>query len=282
MSLTHKTVQLLLRSRKFPGRDYLIEKLPRWFLPKPSECKEIQTNFGFKIKVYPNTDLNIERPIYERGVYEYGMVEFIKNHLESGNTFVDVGANIGFLSMVASNVVGDSGRVISFEPVPAHCNHFEENIKLNEIHNLEIRQHALGNFEKEKDIYLHEGNKGGASLVIKSDVSASKIRVKRWDDLNIAGPIHMMKIDVEGYEWEVLKGAKKMILSEKPILIVEYSSDRNNEGNSVDMYRWILDLGIYETYRLERGKERPSKLVSIKSKTVGLPVHDNIICLPIN
>lgn len=282
MKFTHWFVQLLLGMRKFPGRDFLIEKSPKWFLKQsPDEC-EVQTRFGFKILIHPKEDPTIEQLIYERGVYELGTVSVLQQYLKPGDCFVDVGANIGFLTLVASNIVGPNGKVISFEPVTSHFKQLEENINRNNIANVDLRQHALGNQKEEKTIFLEKDNKGGASLVVDTGHKGESIKVERWDDLNINGPIHMIKIDVEGYEWEVLKGCKETILKDKPILIVEYSSDRNNSGNSIDMYRWIVDLGIYEAYRLERGKDRPSRLVPIKSKTVGLPVHDNIFCLPIN
>ena len=105
MSLIHKTIQSLLSAPKFLGRDFLIEKLPKLFI-KPATGKVVlNTNFGFKINLDPVFDKNIENVIYERGVYEQGTVSVLQDFLKQGDTFVDVGANIGWRS---PDVNGDS------------------------------------------------------------------------------------------------------------------------------------------------------------------------------
>ncbi len=77
MSFLHATVQVLLKSPKFIGRDYLIEKLPKWILRSVHEEVHVKTRFGFDILVDPSYDKNIEQIIYERGVYEQATTEFV-------------------------------------------------------------------------------------------------------------------------------------------------------------------------------------------------------------
>ena len=282
MKFLHAIVQLLLRSPKFPGRDYLIIKLPKWFLKKPKGPTIVSTRFGFNIKVDPIFDKNIENVIYERGVYEQGTVSLVQQILSPGDTFVDVGANIGFLSLVGASTVGKKGEVLAFEPVPSTYELLVENKELNGFTQLQTFAFAIGNEAGQVKIYPEDQNRGGASILnVRSEVGVN-IEVKRLDDLVLAKKIDLIKIDVEGYELEVLKGAENKIREDKPVMIIEFSLDRENSSESMDMIHWINGLEIYELYRLKDGKERKSKLVKIVSKTGGLPQHDNIICIPTN
>ena len=278
--LLHRIIQSLLKSPKFPGRDYLIENLPKWFLKPAAGEVIVKTRFKFKIQVDPSFDKNIENVIYQRGVYEQATTEYIRQTLNRGDCFVDVGANIGYLSLVAAATVGTKGAVYSFEPVSTTFKILEKNKSINDFSQLILHPFALGNNEEKKTIYTEKENRGGASISNQRSEHSEEIQVKRLDDLNIDRTIHLLKVDVEGFEWEVLKGAAEKIKKDRPTLIVEYSRDRNNEGNSDEMLRWLqLEFG-YRAYRFIKGKERASKLAPCISKTVGLPEHDNIVCIP--
>lgn len=282
MKLVHSIVQFLLRVPKFPGRDFLIERLPKWFLRKPRSEELVHTRFGFKIKVDPLFDKNIENVIYERGVYELGTVSLIQRLLKEGDVFIDVGANIGFLSMAAAATVGKKGEVLAFEPVPSTYRILAANKELNSMSQLQTFQIGVGSKSEIVSIQTEELNRGGASILNNTGGEEIEIEVKKLDELIASGPISLIKVDVEGYEFEVLKGAEELIKRDQPALIIEYSTDRENSVDSLDMFQWIKELEIYDFYKLKRGKERISSLIKIVSKTGGLPQHDNIICIPLN
>ena len=281
MSLLHATVQQLLKAPKFPGRDYLIEKLPKCFLRPAKGQVVLKTRFGFKIKLDPSFDKNIENVIYERGVYEQGTTEYIRQTLKTGDCFVDVGANIGYLALVAAAKTGKSGKVFAFEPVKSTFDILHQNKVLNEFEQLETFQFALGNKTEKLIIYPEKENRGGASIVNQRSEKGEEIEVKRLDDMQLDTKVNMLKIDVEGFEWEVLKGAERTIKKDRPILILEYSQERENLGSNTEMLNWLRQtIGGYHIYRFSKGKERKSKLMLCISKTVGFPQHDNIICVP--
>ena len=278
MSLTHKTIQYLLSAPKFPGRDFLIEKLPKWFIKKATGKVIIDTSFGFKIHLDPLFDKNIENVIYERGVYEQGTVSVLQEFLQAGDTFVDAGANIGWLSLVGAKKVGVNGKIFSFEPVPSTHEILKSNKELNQFTQIQLNQFALGNKEENLNIYPEKENRGGASILNHQSENGVEIEVKTLDSLNLKTAINVIKIDVEGFELDVLKGGIDTIKKDKPKLIIEHSIDRNNTAEQYEIYNWILDLGIYKVYKLEKGKERKSKLIEIKSENE-LPEHDNIFCI---
>jgi len=164
MSVIHTIVQKLLSSPKFLGRDFLIEKLPLWFIPKATKKNVVQTRFGFKIYIDPVFDKNIENVIYQRGVYELGTVSFLQSFLNKGGVFVDVGANIGFLSLVASAKVGSLGKIYAYEPVPTTYEILKLNKELNQFTQLKLNQFALGDKEEDVTIFNELENRGGHQL----------------------------------------------------------------------------------------------------------------------
>lgn len=278
MSIIHQIIQSLLKAPKFIGRDFLIEQLPKWFI-KPAKGKVIlKTKFGFQIELDPAFDKNIENVIYNRGVYEQGTVSVLLDFLKQGDTFVDAGANIGFLSLVAGAKIGKAGAVHAFEPFPSTFQILQKNKDINKYVQMNLYPFALGNETATQTIYNENENRGGASLVNHVSDKGIKIDVKKLDDVLPEKTVNVIKIDVEGYEFEVLKGAEKTIKKDRPKLIIEYSVDRNNTIASVEMFQWLQNLGFYKFYKLKHGKERQSELIEILTED-DLPEHDNIFCV---
>ncbi len=277
---THTIIQKLLSSPKFLGRDFLIEKLPKVFLKNPKGEVIIQTRFGFKIKINPVFDKNIENVIYERGVYEQGTVNFIQEFVKPGFHFVDVGANIGFLSLLAASLVGKKGKVSAFEPVSSTFDLLNENIQLNAFENTQVFPFALGNETKNVEIHSENKNRGGASIINHQKGKGESIEIQKLDGVLNQQKVDFIKIDVEGFEFEVLKGAENLIKTHHPILIIEHTLEINHTAKPYEIYEWIQNLEIYQIYKLKKGKERKSKLIKVEKKE-DLPHHDNIFCMPI-
>lgn len=276
----HGIIQGLLKSPKFPGRDFLIEQLPKWFLKKPNAEQIVSTRFGFDIYVSPHLDPTIDNVVYERGVYEYGTLNIIREWLKPGDSFIDVGANIGLMSLAAAATVLGQGKIHAFEPFPSTMGILERNKTLNKFDQIEIHPYALAAKNEKVIIYPEKGNRGGASIINHQNESGVEIETKMLDDFNFPS-IDLIKIDVEGFELEVLKGAEESILRSRPKLIVEVSNERSNSGSAEEIFNWLNQLDIYHFYKLKKGKERPSSLIEIFSVT-DLPNHDNLFLIPKN
>lgn len=142
---------------------------------------------------------------------------------------MDVGANIGLMSIFASNCVGNQGQVLAYEAHPKTAELLKENIELNQLMNIQVCQYALGSEEGKTKIYDNwQINRGGASLIVKTNDSvAFDIEIHQLDNNILSNLIpKVIKIDVEGFELEVLKGASETIKKYQPILIVEFSEMR--------------------------------------------------------
>jgi len=154
--------------------------------------------------------------------HERNLREYFK--LDKG-VFIDVGANIGKYSIILGKKLNDTGKVLAFEPMPEIFKILKKNIDLNNLQNIIPIEIALGDEEGYIEFYLDKENVGGGghSLVKKTE-NKIKVQVKKLDNilknLKIKN-VDLIKIDVEGAEADVLKGAEKTLKKYHPRIIFE-------------------------------------------------------------
>lgn len=156
-----------------------------------------------------------------------------------GDTFIDIGANVGFFSLYASKRFKN---VIAFEPTQASIDLLKNNFKMNDINNLSLHELALSDESGKSTFYENPLNQGGNSLEkfadnqlknSKENWAVYDVEVLRLDDLNLnenenLKEIDLIKIDVEGHEAKVLKGARKLLKEYKPMIFAEVGRSRKN------------------------------------------------------
>ncbi len=136
--------------------------------------------------------------------------------LNKGDTFIDIGANEGFFSMMAGNKVGAEGIVLSIEPQKRLINVIEINKRLNKLDNISILNIAVSDSNGEKDIWLSPTTVTGSTSIVRSYFKSKPQKVKTktlekvFDEFSLDN-IKLVKIDVEGFEPEVLYGASKLL-----------------------------------------------------------------------
>lgn len=162
--------------------------------------------------------------------YEPMTTELFKRHAPPGGVVVDVGANIGHFTLVAAKAVGSEGHVYAFEPVPALFAELAENVHINGLDNTTLVQAALGETEAVANLYTHRRNPGGHSLS-ESNVSDGigeilSVETRTLDQFareRLDGrPVRLIKIDVEGSEGAVIKGAQEVLREHRPVLVFEF------------------------------------------------------------
>lgn len=279
----YKIIQFF-KSIDLVGFRFLSHRIPYWLIKPPREKYIANTIYGFKLIIDPVTDHGLETNIYYTGTYEAGTLNIINQLLSEGDTFVDVGANIGLMSIYASYCVKDTGQVHSFEANPLTLKILKENIKLNEINNITVHQHALGSVSTSGKIYSNlSQNRGSASLVSQSDNSeAFDIDIVPMDLIfPPENKITLIKIDIEGYELEALKGMVNILNSENPPkLIIECGeSIPGVESDKYTVFNFISGLNKYNIYKIKQGKSKGSDLELVKTAD-NLDIHDNMICIP--
>lgn len=196
------------------------------------------------------------------GTYEYRKTELFFNLVRAGMTILDIGACGGTYSILAAKLMQDKGKVLAFEPDPDNCEWLEKNIRANNYNCVEIHRYALADKEAMATFYP-AGGMGSlvsrSSRVAQSQKEAMMIRTRRLDDvlseLNIQ-KVDVIKIDVEGSDILVLKGAERTLRNGRVHLLMDVDVECNVERT--ELYDLLTSFG-YEIYRI--GKQ----LVRIKS-----------------
>jgi FkbM family methyltransferase len=154
----------------------------------------------------------------------------LKSYLRPGDRFWDIGANIGWFSLLGSKIVGSTGKVFSFEPSPDVFSLLAANTQ--GLKRVRITHCGVGN-EDTVAVFASQGTSSSASFVEAvtkfnqhhlpgTPIRKVEVNIRKVDTLaGELGPPHLAKIDVEGFEFEVLRGATGVLSSAKPTLIVE-------------------------------------------------------------
>lgn len=216
---------------------------------------------GFKLIINPSSD-DYQQEIFVFGTYEGTTLVLMSKVLTQGDIFVDIGANIGLMTIKAALLVEEKGLVYAFEPEPSMFSRLEENVALNKLSNVRLRSIALGDQQTTQKIYRHaEKNIGTSSLIYNEGASPiAQIEVRRLDDVierERIGPIRLIKVDVEGFEKNVLKGARKLLTSTRPpILCIEMSKDvtrPNDEEDLKEIHQYVCSSNDYRCFLLQNG-----------------------------
>lgn len=282
-TLRHKLLSALL-DVNVKGFRKIAHHLPNLIIPKPTSAVILKTIHGLKIIIDPIKDVGLERNLYYTGTYEKGTLHVIQEVLKRGEGFIDVGANIGLMSLIGAKTLGERGRVYAFEPHPKTLEILRENISLNAFNNIEVFDNAVGSEKGVAQIYDQWVASRGSATMVKpeNETEHYEVQVVRLDECfgRHNSPISLIKIDIEGFELDALKGAKNTILDHEPVLIIECSELRNNshEDGASAVFQFIVGLRAeYHIYKLSGGMERISKLIKVEREE-DLPVHDNLFC----
>jgi len=154
---------------------------------------------------------------------------FVKEVIRPDDTVLDVGANHGMFALTASSLLGEMGKVICFEPNPRCLEILDREIAENQIRNILVHRVGLGEQDAELFLSVPFVNSGegtfGVSHYGEEAIYQVKVKVVRGDDLLIDQRPRIIKIDVEGFECNVLAGLAKTINMHHPIVVTEIVPD---------------------------------------------------------
>ena len=177
----------------------------------------------------------VSREILDTGQWEAESWTITKVHLPVGGTFVDVGAHIGYYSLKAARVVGPQGHVIAIEPNPDTVRELRDNIQASGANVIAVQPVACSDSEAEVDLFAAKRANTGQTSLSRANAQRSggvsavyHVRARPLDAIiQEAGVsrVDVIKIDVEGADLLVLKGAKQTLARYSPILIVEVADE---------------------------------------------------------
>lgn len=162
----------------------------------------------------------VGRYIYYFGLWEPNLTDWIRERLLPGDVFVDVGANIGYYSLLASTLVGEAGKVVAIEPLPEIFGTLRINLEVNQARNVRAVNVAAWDVTDTVDIFTWPKTPPGYTSLMpgwadlwhlekQGQVPAEPLSVILRTDETKA--IRMIKVDVEGTEWRVISGMKSLL-----------------------------------------------------------------------
>ena len=196
----------------------------------------------------------VGRHIYKYGSHEPAMSEFFSTQLHpvDGDLVIDIGANIGWYSVMFSQLCADTdAQVVCFEPEPDNYALLTHNLQTNDARN--TRTFPIGLSDNDDGAALHlfgDQNRGRHSLLPINDDNQISVATARLDDI-LDTPEYqnrtprLIKIDIEGFELIALRGAPKT-LERCPMLVTEFSPQYMRQGGlePVDMLRYLSEFGF--------------------------------------
>jgi FkbM family methyltransferase len=212
---------------------------------------------GPKLKMKLYHDSQLSQFIFCNS-FEQPEQKFLQAFLRTDDIFVDVGANIGLFTLLAAQRVGCRGRVFTFEPSQSTFQRLKDNIHLNKLQNVKCYQLALSEREEMLSFTIAlDGWDAWNSLAhptAGTTFTTETVKCITWDQVTeregLVGKVALMKIDVEGWETHVLRGAKNTLSrDDAPTLLIEFTeAAAQNAGTTcAALYRELESLG-YQLY----------------------------------
>lgn len=222
----------------------------------------------------------IETALYYRA-FEYEIRQQFRTLLQRGHTVLDVGANVGYYSALASKLVTRDGHVYAVEPNPMMLPRLRSTIELNQLKNVEVLAVAAGNTTGRATLFLPTGHSHGeASLREQNWTAASAVDVDLMplDSALRLDRLDLVKIDVEGAELSVLQGAVRLLRQYRPAIIVEIVPPfvRRFGAAATDVLAFVSDLGHYHLWKVGRHRVTRVRATALREEDI----WGNFLCLP--
>jgi FkbM family methyltransferase len=147
--------------------------------------------------------------------------------VQEGDTVLDIGANIGLMTLLLARLTGPSGTVIAWEPNPALFDRLQWAVRENGRSHVAVRNEALGDKPGTLELRVPRHNQGNGSLTrYRNDLNSDVFNVSVTTlDASLSQPVHFIKLDVEGFEPQVLRGATRILRESRPLILIENNGD---------------------------------------------------------
>lgn len=246
----------------------------------PNEPIEVQGH-----KMFLDSTDSLE--LLTREVYHPLLTDLVKKEVKEGDVVLDIGAHIGYFTLIFAKLVGKKGKVFAFEPEPNNFELLRKNVETNGYKNVVLVQRAVSNKNEKNKLYLSK-DCSGMHKIKNSGHSRYFIQMKtiKLDDYfkNYDGNIDFIKMDIEGAEAWALEGMSLLLARSKKVkIITEFYPLAFKEFNikSKEFLNFFIKHG-FKFYDLneEKGKIEPIKISElVKIYTLEKKNSTNLLCL---
>ncbi len=242
-------------------------------------CTKIKN--GYKI-VLPKRDRHLGWDIRFSGIWSPSETILLEKMLKKGQTVIEVGANYGFFTLLMSKIIGDQGKIVSFEANPLVFNNLKNSILLNKITNVELHNKGLSDREFNSFIVWDNKNIGAGYILDEKEAQNFDVLKTLHEKVKVSTlskefhhnlKVDFLTMDIEGYEFFVLKGADDIINNNHDILIkMEWCpSHLIRAGETVEHFIEYLEEKKFKVYEIDHysGSVSPIQSQHLKSIEFG-------------
>ena len=263
-----------------PGRVWPFREIYRflltWLNPRTALVH------GHRMYLDPNDTLRLSL----WGEYEPFATQLFTDRIESGQTVLDVGANIGYYTLLSARLVGELGNVFAFEPDPDNFALLSRNVDENGYDNVHLENVAVSDSTGSVSLYKAGQNWGGHRIYTTSD-QAGRVSVDSTtlDDFFAERPnrVDLIKIDIEGAETRALQGMSRLLAKNRRItLFTEFSPGAlRDSGSSAEQYAGMLSQQGFTLFLLDESAREliPAAVEDIVRRTTGDSAPSNLCCV---
>ena len=266
--MVNKTFEILARIGSRIGKPPGWERVVRLFA-SPEKCRGMQdirvVRDGVVFIAQPAIPLDWQVALF--GTYEPELRDIVRSVLPVGGIALDVGANVGWHTLLMAHLVGHGGRVFAVEANPSVRKRLEDNLKLNGFRQVEVIPYAIADSEGVVEFYGPEADDAGSGdghiVAVTGNNRRNIVRVEsRCIDAIFpatkAERLDLIKIDVEGFEWPALKGAEQTIARFRPHIVFEYLAEYASRGGGTpELLEEYFEKHNYKLLAIGRARNRP-------------------------
>lgn len=242
----------------------------RWFwLRRDREASAVDAKVsGFRIRLPPRF---VDSFVFDR--YEPMTDALLADVLRPGMVVLDVGAHVGYYTLVAARAVGPSGKVHAFEPCAETLSLLRANVRANGFENVEIHPYAAGSSDSRRPLHV-TGSSDSHGLFphpLTETLRTTEVRTVPVAQI-VPGPVDLVKIDVEGAEFEALDGMRDLVSGDGPsVLIVEWNPAclRNAGRDPLELPRYLETLGFTNITVLDDRRRQVRSVSDAREEIVG-------------
>jgi len=236
--LIFKSINGILRP--FKGRGLSNTRIGKFiynkvFVPNKPDHVDLKGE-NFRLYIHKEKDILSDGLLVERS-YEPLETKTIKGLVKKGEVVIDAGANIGYYTVMLSKLVGETGKVYSFEPSKKCFRLLKKNVEVNKCDNVVLVNKALSNHNGETSFYIHCDDHGSSSIKCTSGCKEVKVKCIKLDDyIPQEEQISLMKMDIEEAEVVALEGAEDT-LKRCDKVVIEAPEDREDYWKIASLLR---------------------------------------------
>lgn len=185
------------------------------------------------------------------------LTQTLNESLKQGDVFIDVGANVGYFSLLAAKRVGETGRVLAIEPNPAVADQLRANVERSKLSNVIVEEVACSEFPDSMTLYIPKSSVQASLSPSNGGTESTEVRCVPLDQLHDLPKVSFIKIDVEGAELIALKGMRETLVKFRPTIVIELVPHHleNMRTSKEEVIKFLTDLnysvdsmGAHENY----------------------------------